>query len=73
MSTVVKSRIQGEFHGWSGDGVYQLANGQVWQQVRYKYRYKYKYRPRAIVVKNGSSKFLHVDGMPEGIQVRRIV
>ncbi len=49
MELVKESRIEGEFEGWSGDGVYKLDNGQVWQQAHYKYRYKYMYRPVARV------------------------
>jgi hypothetical protein len=28
----VKTRIAGEFRGWSGDTLFQLENGQVWRQ-----------------------------------------
>jgi hypothetical protein len=30
--TVIRTRIAGEFHGWSGATVFRLANGQVWVQ-----------------------------------------
>ena len=28
----IKSRIAGEFQGWSGNTLFQLENGQVWRQ-----------------------------------------
>lgn len=28
----IKSRIAGEFQGWTGDTLFQLENGQVWRQ-----------------------------------------
>ncbi len=31
--TTVESRLQGEFHGWSGRTVFILENGQIWIQV----------------------------------------
>ena len=71
MTVVTKSRIRGSFHGWTGDGIYVLENGQRWQQVRYRYRYRYKYRPRATVLRRGGKHFLEVDGMREVIEVRR--
>jgi hypothetical protein len=27
-----KTRIAGEFHGWDGDTIFRLENGQVWKQ-----------------------------------------
>ncbi|MDN5863752.1 MAG: hypothetical protein L0I62_00825 [Gammaproteobacteria bacterium] len=29
----IESRIVGVFHGWTGNTVFQLANGQVWKQA----------------------------------------
>lgn len=31
-ATVIRTRIVGEFHGWSGATVFHLGNGQVWVQ-----------------------------------------
>ena len=28
----VRTRIAGEFHGWDGDTIFRLENGQVWKQ-----------------------------------------
>lgn len=72
MTIVTKSRIRGEFQGWTGNGVYELENGQRWEQVQYRYRYRYKYRPKATVVRRGGRYFLQVDGMNESIQVNKV-
>src|SRR4051794_22219483 len=37
--------VLGEFTGWNGSSVFQLTNGQVWQQATYDYEYHYAYRP----------------------------
>jgi hypothetical protein len=29
----IVSKIKGKFRGWSGHSIFELANGQVWQQV----------------------------------------
>jgi len=35
----LRSRIAGPFLGWSGNEIFQLANGQVWQQVGTEHYY----------------------------------
>ncbi|MGH8426494.1 MAG: hypothetical protein ACRES7_00745 [Gammaproteobacteria bacterium] len=29
----IESRIDGDFHGWSGDTIFRLENGQIWKQA----------------------------------------
>lgn len=64
----MKSRVDGEWTGWSGDTVVKLENGTVWRQEQYYYRYQYKYRPR---VEIQGSKMI-VEGMTKAIKVSRI-
>ena len=40
----IVSRIAGDFEGWSGNSVFRLENGQVWEQ-RLEGRYRYKGPP----------------------------
>jgi len=61
-------RIEGDWTGWDGDTVVRLSNGSVWRQEQYYYRYQYKYRPKVVVDKG----YMHVEGMPKAIKVRRI-
>jgi hypothetical protein len=72
MEIVTEGRIADEFEGWDEDQIFELSNGQKWQQVRYKYRYVYKYMPRVKIWRDGSKYFLDVDGMDEMLEVRRI-
>lgn len=44
----IESRIVGEFSGWSGDTVFRLENGQVWEQRLDGY-YMYKGSPNPLV------------------------
>jgi len=67
-----ESRIDGEFSGWTGSGVYPLVNGQYWKQASYKYKYKYKYRPKARIWRDGSRYYLESEGMDSMIRVRRV-
>jgi hypothetical protein len=68
----VRSRIDGEFEGTDDEVVYQLQNGQVWQQVGYRYRYRYRYSPRVTIDATGSSGVMTVDGFGAVIKVRRL-
>lgn len=72
MQVKVKSRIVGEFNGWSGDTLFEFDNGQIWKQSKYKYKYKYKYRPKVEIIKDGSRHYLKVDCMSELIEVKKI-
>jgi hypothetical protein len=38
-SNVIRTRIVGAFHGWSGATVFHLANGQIWMQTNNTDRY----------------------------------
>ena len=40
----IRSRIKGDFNGWSGETIFRLENGQVWRQ-RLSGRYSYKGPP----------------------------
>lgn len=64
----MQSRIEGSRTGWSGDTIVRLANGTVWRQDQYYYRYQYKYRPRVTI----DGRYMHVEGMPKPVRVRRI-
>lgn len=52
---VIKSRINGNFEGFSGDSIYTLMDGSVWQQSQYKYAYKYAYSPNVLLYQIGST------------------
>jgi hypothetical protein len=71
--SLVNSRIRGEFKGCTGDTVFQLDNGQVWQQIVYKYKYKYKYRPRVTIAGSIVRATMTVEGLEDTpIVVRKL-
>jgi hypothetical protein len=70
LTDVLESKISGEFKGWEGETIYQLTNGQVWQQSEYKYEYKYSYSPDVLIFEAGYGYVMQVDGT--SVKVRRI-
>jgi hypothetical protein len=69
---VIESEIDGEFHGWDGETIFKLANGQIWQQAEYEYDYEYDYRPEVMIVKTAGGYKLKVAGVEDTIYVKRI-
>lgn len=70
--SVIESRIDGEFDGWTGTTVFKLQNGQYWQQVSYAYTYYYAYSPSVTIVMDGNGYKMHVDGVDSSIVVQLI-
>jgi len=67
------SVIQQPFKGWSGDTVFRLENGQVWQQRRHgNYAYRGSH-PEVIISKNFMG-FFRMELVENGkaVQVKRI-
>lgn len=64
----MRSQVENEWTGWSGDTIVTLTDGSVWRQEEYHYEYHYAYRPTVMVTGNT----MHVEGMSRGIRVRRI-
>jgi hypothetical protein len=69
---VIESEIDGEFHGWDGETVFKLANGQIWQQAEYDYDYEYAYRPEVTIYKTAGGYKMKVEDMEDTIYVKRI-
>jgi hypothetical protein len=61
-SAVTRSKIKGDFNGWSGKSTYELTNGEVWQQASAKYKYKYVYMPTVIIYETPSGMVMEVAG-----------
>lgn len=62
-SSLIESRIDGEFEGWEGETVVRLINGQVWQQSDFRFLYAYKYLPTVIIYQTSGGWEMKVDGM----------
>ena len=70
---VIETTINGEFHGWDGETVFRLSNGQIWQQVEYDYEYTYDYMPDVLIYKSNSGSWkMQVKDIDHAIEVRRI-
>jgi hypothetical protein len=68
----IETQIDGTFNGWSGDTIFKLANGQIWQHAVYAYTYHYAYRPQIIIYKSDLVYKMKVDGVDDAITVKRI-
>ena len=70
---VVETQIDGDFEGWTGESIWLMANGQIWQQARYAYHYHYAYRPRVLIYPSSYGWKMKVDGdSSEGVFVKRL-
>lgn len=72
MELITTSRIEGECEGYDVDRIFELVNGQKWQQAVLKYKYRYKYRPVVKIWRDVSGYHIEIEGMGEMIKVRRV-
>lgn len=68
----IESQIDGTFEGWSGETVFKLTNGQIWQQSSYAYTYHYAYRPEVLIYSGSGGCKMKVDGVSDSISVKRL-
>lgn len=71
-SGVIESQIDGAFKGWSGETIFKLTNGQIWQQSSYAYTYHYAYRPEVVIYSGGGGFKMKVEGLSDSISVKRL-
>ncbi len=69
----IRSRINGEFTGWSGKTIFKLNNGQVWQQSAAG-RVYHKATDPVVTIRKGifGSFRLKIEGLNTRISVKRI-
>lgn len=72
LSEVIESHIDGTFTGWSGETIFKLVNGQIWQQSSYAYTYHYAYRPAVLIYGSGGTYKMKVEGVNGTINVKRL-
>jgi len=68
----IESSISGEFHGWDGETIFKLDNGQIWQQAEYDYTYSYSYRPDVTIYQTRAGCRMKVEDEDDTIMVERI-
>jgi hypothetical protein len=71
-SPAIESAISGEFHGWDGETIFRLDNGQIWQQAEYDYTYSYSYHPQVTIYETRGGCRMKVEDEEETIIVKRI-
>lgn len=70
---IIHSKIKGDFNGWAGDTLFQLANGQVYQQCDSSQYSAYLYRPTCALVPMGNDTYtLVIENIPEYCLVKRL-
>ena len=72
VSVIEEGPIVSDFSGFNSQVRFEFQNGHVWEQSEYKYAYHYAYRPDALIVNGTRGTVLHVDGMTDTVQVRRV-
>jgi hypothetical protein len=70
--TPFESRIDGNFEGWTGETIFKLTNGQIWQQSSYTYHYHYAYGPKVVIYRMGGNYRMQVEGVNATIPVVRL-
>lgn len=69
----IESRIAGPFTGWTGDTVFKLENGQVWQQAATGYYTDVNLdHPQVVIKKLSFGYLLTMPGHGQTVFVRRI-
>ena len=71
--SVISTRIDGPFGGWSGDTVVSLSNGEAWKQVSAFTTACALENPRAWLYPSGSGHSLRVEGISGDVDVQRVV
>ena len=69
---VVDSQIVSNFDGWDGETIFDLANGQVWQQSGPGVAVHVAVRPRAFVYRKAGSFRMQVQGVNTNVPVTRL-
>lgn len=69
----ISANVVGGFTGWSGDTVFELDNGQVWEQTGMG-RYDYAGKDRKVVIERAlfGSFMLSPEGLNRSVRVRRL-
>jgi hypothetical protein len=69
---IFESKIEGEFHGWSGNTLFALANGQIWQQSSYALTRHFAHSPKVVIYRSGTAVKMKVEGVDHTIVIKRI-
>lgn len=72
-SSSIESTIKGRFRGWSGDGEFTLANGQLWRQMQSGSSFGDKTDPKVRLTRKADGVYeMRVEGFINTVNVIRI-
>jgi hypothetical protein len=71
-NSVIETQIDGDFEGWTGETIWKMANGQVWQQAEYSYSYSYAFSPNVLIYRGSEGWKMKVEGESDEIAVKRV-
>jgi hypothetical protein len=69
---MIETRILGDFTGWDGSTVFQLENGQIWQQSSFGSVHLFARSPRVTLLATPGGWRMEVEGVSQTVHVRRI-
>jgi hypothetical protein len=68
----IETQIDGTFEGWDGDTIWQMTNGQIWQQASIGVHVAIRVRPKLLIYQDGSQWKMKVEGENQTVAVKRI-
>ena len=69
---VIESTIISDFNGLEYGNIYELANGQIWQQTEYYIWYWYWFYPGVLIWNDGGIYWMKVEGIDHPVMVKKI-
>lgn len=69
---VIESTIISDFNGLEYGNIYELANGQIWQQTEYYIWYWYWFYPEVLIWNDGGIYWMKVEGIDHPVMVKMI-
>lgn len=69
---VIESTIISDFSGLEYGNIYELANGQIWQQTEYYIWYWYWFYPGVLIWNDGGIYRMKVEGIDHPVMVKKI-
>ena len=68
----IENSIDGFFHGWNGETIIKLKNGQIWQQDQLHVSATARINPKVLIYKADGRYKILVDGDHKAIYVKRL-
>lgn len=72
MQLIAQEELDEPCHGWDGETVFRLRNGEVWQQAAHRQHRFFQERPLVRIWKHGNRHLLEMQGIREVLPVNRL-